>query len=117
MKGILSRLLGGNKSEKDVKKIQPQVAEINQQYEKLQSLSNDELRSKTVEFKGRIKEFLKDIDQTIQTKKEAAEALPSADMVGRDNLYREIDELKKDRDKKIEEVLNNILPEAFAVVK
>jgi len=117
MKGILSRLLGGNKSEKDVKKIQPQVAEINQQYEKLQSLSNDELRAKTEEFKGRIKDHLNDIDQTIKSKQEAAEALPSADMVGRDNLYREIDELKKERDKKIEDILNILLPEAFAVVK
>ena len=35
----------------------------------------------------------------------------------RDILYKEVDELKKDRDKKIEEILNEILPEAFAVVK
>ncbi|HTN37931.1 MAG TPA: preprotein translocase subunit SecA [Arachidicoccus sp.] len=117
MKGILSKLLGGNKSEKDVKKIQPLVVEINQQYEKLASISNDELRGKTVEFKARIAAYLQETDQTIQAKKDAAESLPAIDMMGKDALYREVDDLVKERDKKIEEILNQILPEAFAVVK
>lgn len=117
MKGILSKLLGGNKSEKDVKKMQPLVADINAQYAKLTDISNDELRAKTVEFKGRIAAHLEKIDQDIQSKKAAAEALPSVDMLGRDQLYQEVDELQKDRDKKIEEILKELLPEAFAVVK
>ncbi len=114
---ILSKILGGNKSEKDVKKIEPQVEKINQFFNEYQSLSNDELRNKTQEFKQRIQDHLKEIDEEITAKKTEADALPESDMQNRDALYKEADELKKDRDKKIEEALNDILPEAFAVVK
>ena len=117
MLNFLSKILGGNKSEKDVKKIAPQVQNINSFFAEYQSLSNDELRNKTQEFKQRIQQHLAEIDETIATKKAEADALPEDDMQTRDVLYKEADELKKDRDKKIEEALNDILPEAFAVVK
>src|SRR5436190_16723432 len=117
MLNILSKILGGNKSEKDVKKIEPQVENINRFFDDYQTLSNDALRSKTQEFKQRIKEHLTEIDEAIAAKKAEADALPESDMQSRDALYKEADELKKDRDKKIEEALNDILPEAFAVVK
>src|SRR5580765_7554148 len=117
MLNILSKILGGNKSEKDVKKIEPQVHEINQFFDQFQNLSNDELRAKTNEFRQRIKDYLAEIDEAIAAKKTDAENLPEAEMQARDALYKEADELKKDRDKKIEEILNEILPEAFAVVK
>jgi preprotein translocase subunit SecA len=68
MIGMISKLFGGNKSEKDVKKIAPQVEKINQFFAQYQSLSNDELRSKTQEFKNRIKAYLKDIDAEIDNK-------------------------------------------------
>src|SRR4051794_25638439 len=103
---ILNKILGGNKSEKDVKKIQPQVEKINQFFNEYQSLSNDALRNKTQEFKQRIQEYLKEIDQAINAKKAEAEALPETDMQQRDVLYKNVDELKNDRDKKIEEILN-----------
>ncbi len=114
---ILSKLIGGNKSEKDVKQIEPKVAQINQFVQQYLPLSNDEIRAKTTEFKQRIKDHLKDIDLSIENKKQAAEALGEADIQGRDTIYREVDDLKKDRDKKFEEILDRILPEAFAVVK
>src|SRR3954469_12528401 len=114
---LISKLIGGNKSEKDVKQIEPLVIKINDFFQQCQSLSNDELRAKTVEFKQRIKEFLKEIDTEIENKKQAAEALPESDIQGRDTIYREVDELKKNRDKEIEKILNEILPQAFAVVK
>ncbi|MBV9962391.1 MAG: preprotein translocase subunit SecA, partial [Parafilimonas sp.] len=117
MLNILSKILGGNKSEKDVKKIEPQVGKINKFFNEYQSLSNDQLRNKTQEFKQRIQDHLKEIDEEIAAKKGEADALPESDMQGKDALYKEADELKKDRDKKIEEALNDILPEAFAVVK
>ncbi len=117
MIGILSKLFGGNKSEKDVKKIQPNVAKINEFFSQYQGLSNDQLRNKTQEFKARIKEHLSVMDEEIASKKAAAEALDSGDISGRDDIYHEVDTLKKDRDKQIEEVLNNIMPEAFAVMK
>ena len=55
MLGFITKLFGGNKSEKDVADAKPIVAAINQEYEKLKSLSNDELRNKTNEFKEQIK--------------------------------------------------------------
>ena len=117
MAGLLSLLFGGNKSEKDVKAIRPLVEKINGFFDQYQSLSNDELRDKSVDFRGRIKEHLKEIDAQIDSQKDEAEKLDSADIAGRDAIYRHIDEMRKDRDKKLEEVLLDILPEAFAVVK
>src|SRR6188768_848258 len=117
MLNFLSKILGGNKSEKDVKKIEPQVEKINIFFNQYQSLSNDELRNKTQEFKQRIQAHLAEIDEAIASKQAEADALPESDMQNRDALYKEADELKKDRNKKIEEALNDILPEAFAVVK
>src|SRR6516164_5048520 len=117
MLNFLSKILGGNKSEKDVKKIEPQVEKINGFFDQYQSLTNDELRGKTAEFRQRIHDHLTEIDASIAAKKAEADALPENDMQGKDVLYKEADDLKKDRDKKIEEILNDILPEAFAVVK
>ncbi len=117
MLGFIQKIFGGSKSEKDVKKIEPYVAKINQFFSSYQSLSNDQLRGKTQEFRGRIKEHLTAIDAEIAEKNAAAEALPFNDLLGKDAVYQEVDKLKKDRDKKIEEVLEQILPEAFAVVK
>ncbi len=117
MAGLLSLLFGGNKSEKDVKAIKPLVEKINTFFEQYQSLSNNELRGKSVDFRGRIKEYLKDIDDQIESQKAEAEKLDSADIAGRDAIYRQIDEMRKDRDEKLEEILLEILPEAFAVVK
>jgi preprotein translocase subunit SecA len=117
MLGFISKLFGGSKSEKDVKKIEPYVAKINQFFNSYQSLSNDELRNKTQEFRKRIKEHLKEIDAEITERNAAADALPFNDLLGKDAIYQEVDKLKKERDKKIEEALEAILPEAFAVVK
>ncbi len=117
MFGFISKLFGGSKSEKDVKKITPLVAQINQHFELYRQLDNDALRSKTQEFRSRIKKHLEEVDAEIISKNEAAEALPFNDLVGKDSIYQEVDKLKKDRDKKIEEALEEILPEAFAVVK
>ncbi|MEO8720651.1 MAG: preprotein translocase subunit SecA [Ginsengibacter sp.] len=117
MAGFLSILFGGNKSEKDVKAIRPLVGKINSFFDQYQTISNDELRGKTVFFRARIKEHLKEIDDLIESKKLEADQLNSADISGRDAIYRHIDDMRKDRDKKLEEVLLEILPEAFAVVK
>ncbi len=114
---FLSKILGGNKSEKDVAKIMPLVQKINQFYQQYQSLSNDELRNKTNEFKQRIKDHLQDIDTEIAAQQLQADSLPSEDIHSKDTIYQQVDKLKKDRDKKIEEILATLLPEAFAVVK
>ncbi len=117
MPGLFSSLFGGSKSEKDVKKITPQVVEINQHFVSFQSMTNDELRNKSKWFRHRIQEYLKEIDGQIASKNRQAEELPYNDLLGKDAIYQEVDKLKKDRDKQIEEVLSELLPEAFAVVK
>ena len=117
MLGIISKIFGGSKSEKDVKQILPVVEKSNRFFAEYQALSNDQLRNKTAEFKTRIKEHLSTIDADIATKNSEAEALPVADINGRDTIYKEVDELKKGRDGEIEKILKEILPEAFAVVK
>ena len=117
MISFFSKIFGGNKSEKDVKLIMPLVAKISEQYKLLQGLSHDQLRAKTTEFRARIAEHLKEIDAQIAETTERADGLPFNDLVGKDAVYQEVDALKKDRDAKIEEVLKEILPEAFAVVK
>ncbi|HEV7780502.1 MAG TPA: preprotein translocase subunit SecA, partial [Chitinophagaceae bacterium] len=117
MLGFISKIFGGSKSEKDVKKITPYVGRINQFFSSYASLTNDQLRNKTQEFRQRIKEHLTEIDNEITAKNTAAEELPFNDLMGKDGIYQEVDKLKKERDKKIEEVLEEILPEAFAVVK
>jgi preprotein translocase subunit SecA len=114
---FFSKLFGGSKSEKDVKKIQPLVAIINQHFNSYQSLTNDQLRNKTQEFRQRIKDHLVAIDNEIASTNKNAEGLAFNDLLGKDATYQEVDKLKKDRDKKIEEALQEILPEAFAVVK
>ncbi|MGL1161902.1 hypothetical protein ACSTKX_25030, partial [Vibrio parahaemolyticus] len=85
---FLGKLLGGNKSEKDVAKILPVVQKINQYYQEYQSLSNDDLRNKTADFKKRIADHLQDIDGKIAAKKSEADQLPVEDIHGKDTIYR-----------------------------
>ncbi len=117
MLGFVSKLFGGSKSVKDVKQIQPVVVAINKHFASYASLSNDQLRNKTQEFRERIKSHLSAIDAQIADKNKAADELPFSDLLGKDDIYQEVDKLKKERNKKIEEVLTEILPEAYAVVK
>ncbi|NGM61035.1 preprotein translocase subunit SecA [Sphingobacterium sp. SGG-5] len=112
---FLSKLFG-SKSERDIKVIQPVVEKIKEEYSKLTEISNDELRAKTRDFKNRIQEYLKEIDTEIEALKVEAED-DKVDMSAKTAVYEKIDKLTKDRDKKLEDVLREILPEAFAVVK
>lgn len=115
MLGFLTKVFG-SKSERDIKAIQPLVIKINEEYAKLSSLSNDELRNKTVYFKDVIAKSLAEIDTQIEALKLEAENQEIA-LADKTALYERIDVLIKDRDKELEVTLLQILPEAFAVVK
>ncbi|MBS1589151.1 MAG: preprotein translocase subunit SecA [Bacteroidetes bacterium] len=117
MIGFLSKIFGGSKSDKDVKRILPMVDEINRIYAEYQSLTHDALRNKTQEFRGRIADFLKDIDSQIAAKREDANAFTGEDLHAREAMYEDIDKLLKKRDEQLEVVLKEIMPQAFAVVK
>lgn len=116
--GFFDNLLNsifGNKNQREYKQMQPLVAQINQEYEKLKNLSHDQLRNKTNEFKKRIAEYLFEIDTQINDLRTKADA--EDDIHAKDELYKQADALSKERNKKIEEILEQLLPEAFAVVK
>ncbi len=117
MLGYISKIFGGSKSEKDVKKVQPQIGAINGFFAQYQQLSNDQLRGKTAEFRSRIKTHLLAIDEQIAAQNQAAESLPPEDLSGKDAIYQEVDRLRKERNKEIEVILEQLLPEAFAVIK
>ncbi|MNK08660.1 preprotein translocase subunit SecA [compost metagenome] len=115
MLGFLAKIFG-SKSERDIKVLQPIVTQINEEYAKLSSLSNDELRNKTIEFKETIAAALATIDGKIADLKTQAES-PELSLQEKTNLYDEVDALGKERNVELEKVLSQILPQAFAVVK
>ena len=109
--------LFGTKSDRDLKEIQPIVDKILAVYPTLSSLSNDELRAKTLEFKRRIADNTSVEREEIDTIRKKIDSDPSLDIEEKEKLYTLIDDLEKVIIKKNESILNDILPEAFAVVK
>jgi preprotein translocase subunit SecA len=105
----------GDKSQKDVKATQPYINKIKALEPVLAALSHDELRSKTAEFKAKIKQARAKQDAEIEAKK--AEAENTTDIDKREDIYNAIDALEKEAYQISEKVLDEILPEAFAVVK
>jgi preprotein translocase subunit SecA len=116
MLNFISKLFG-SKSDRDVKSILPIVEKVKAEFAKLGSLSNDELRAKTISFKETIAEGLAAIDGEIGAIKERIEENPNLDVNEKVELYTQLDKLEKDRNKELEEILMRILPEGFAVVK
>ena len=105
----------GDKSKQDVSAITPIVNQIKTFEKALEALSHDELRAKTAEFKGKIAEARK----PLQTQKEEllAKAEITEDIDEREDIYLEVDKIDDEIYDVTEGVLNDILPEAFAVVK
>jgi preprotein translocase subunit SecA len=111
---LISKLFG-DKKEKDAKELRPYVTKINAEFAKLKDISDDELRAKSDEFRKRIKDYVQDMNDQIAAKKKEAE--DSTDLVATEALYGESEKLLKKRNEKLEEVLDQLIPEAFAVVK
>ncbi len=105
----------GDKSEKDVKAIQPLITKVKSFESALQAISHDELRAKTAEFKAKIQQARAEKDAKIIALKQEAEQ--TEDIDAREDFYTEIDAIEKEAYEISEKVLNEILPEAFAVVK
>lgn len=111
----LTKVLGGTKQDKDVKAATPFVSKINDEYARLHSLSNDALRGKTAEFKKRISDYVSDFDSSIAELRQKAN--DEENVFQKEKYLNKIDELVKEKDKHLEDILMEILPEAFAVVK
>ncbi len=115
IQNILKKLLGDSK--KNVfKDINPLVDLTKKAFTTLQSLSNDELRGKTLEFKSKIKAYTADVDHEIAALKAKTQD-ENTDVDAKDEIFQEIDKLELLSNEKLEEVLLEILPEAFAVIK
>lgn len=112
-----SKLLGGTSAEKALKEIEPIVAQINTFFEEYKSLSNDALRGKTQEFINRINAHLLEIDTEIADYKKQLAETAETEVELKDDLFNALDEIEKKRDKELEDILAELLPEAFAVVK
>jgi len=117
MLGFLSKIFGGSKSDKDVKRMEPMIAEVNRFFNEYQALSIDQLRNKTQEFRATIKDRLAAIDEELVSKRAEVANHPEAELHSRESLYNAIDKLLKQRDEQLEVVLKELLPQAFAVVK
>ncbi|MBO4613880.1 MAG: preprotein translocase subunit SecA [Bacteroidales bacterium] len=114
--GIISFLskMFGTKSERDLKALTPILNEILALEDEFLALSNDELRSRTQELRKGIHEHIKDEENKIAELKEKAQNL---DIWEREEVFNEVDKIEEKIDKKIEEHLLTILPQAFAILK
>ncbi|MHB8259874.1 MAG: preprotein translocase subunit SecA [Bacteroidia bacterium] len=113
---FLSKLFG-TKSQKDVESVQPIVEQIKEVFPTLEPLSNEDLREKSFTLRKKIQDFIAKENAEIAEIKIRIEQDAEMDVDAKDALYKEIDELEKEIDTKTEEVLNQILPEAFAICK
>ncbi len=103
-----------DKKTKDVASLQPIVDEILSEYEKIKDLSDDQLKAKTTEFKQKIQDGTAEIREKID---HLNRRLQSNEEFERHTVYDELDELNEELTARYEEILDEILPEAFAVVK
>jgi preprotein translocase subunit SecA len=111
---FLKKLFGG-KHERDIASIRPIVQTINDHVEALKNLSDEELKGKTEEFRGRIREALKVTEGELAPLRERL--TPELEGPERESVLERIADLEADRDEITSEILDELLPEAFAVVK
>ena len=105
----------GSKSERDMKQVKPILEKVLAAYKDIDKLSNDELRARTEELKKKIREREDPFEKRIAEIKEHLESdIPVSE---KEKLATESDKLVKEEDEEIEKVLNEILPEAFAIMK
>ena len=114
LNNILKKLFG-DKSAKDLKELQPLIKSIHAAEPAIQSLSNNELRAKTTEFRDRIRQNVAQENKEIEELKGKIEE--ESDFSLKEGMYEEVDQLEKKAYDKTEALLEEILPEAYAVVR
>lgn len=112
---ILTKFFG-NKSDRDIKEIMPFVDKTKIAFQELSKLSNDELRAKTLELQVKIKDYIGAETAEIEGLKLELKK-DEVEIDKREEIYKSIDQIEEKIDKKIEEVLDIILPDAFAIMK
>ena len=111
----LLKKIFGSKSDRDMKQIKPILDKVLAAYDEIDKLSNDELRARTDEVRKRILEVEKPFEDRIEEIR--AELDKDIPVEQKEDLASESDKLVKDEDEAIEKVLNEVLPEAFAIMK
>ena len=115
---IFSKTVGklfGNKYEKDMKSVEPFVERIKEEYKKVVSLTNDELRGRTLSLKENILAGIKNEEAEIVSLREKAEK--EEDVLKMQSIYDTIDKKDEEILEKLQTILDKYLPEAFAVMK
>ncbi len=115
---VINSVLGlflGNKYERDLKEINPYVEKIRAEFDKLQNLSNDELRDRTFELKKEIHEGIAEFENEVKSLREKSES--EEDVYKKEDIYNQIDKVEKQIDEKLEDVLDSLIPRGFAIVK
>ncbi|MEQ8582237.1 MAG: preprotein translocase subunit SecA [Marinoscillum sp.] len=107
----------GTKADKDVKAVTPYVEKINKEFEQLKDISDDALRGRTAELKAIIAEKLKHVDDELKSLHDQVESDTQMDILEKEQIFERIDNLESKRDEELEDILLEILPQAFAVVK
>ncbi len=111
----LLKVFLGDKSGKDLKKLTPIVDEINDHFNRLSSITNDQLRDKTIEFKKLISDETEDLNSSISDlNNKLSNDLSNSE---KEEIFKQIESVENDLIEKKSEVLDRLLPEAFAVVK
>ena len=110
---ILSALFG-NKSSRDIKKIQPLVDKVKAAYPAIQALTNDELRAKSKEIQAKVQGSVTELRQQIDALKAKIE---ETSIDEREPIFNQIDKLEKEVLDKLEEALDEVYPEVFSIVK
>ena len=115
---ILDRVFSvfGNKSRRDIKRLWPRVEAINARSKVLEGYSDDSLRAETPRLRGLLEAGLEKEDARLSSH-EARSQDPSLGLEEKESLFALIDEMKVKRYKELERVLDEILEEAFAVMK
>ena len=110
------KLFFGSKADKDRKEIQPYVEKINAIFPTISALSNDELRARSAAQSKSIADFIAGDEQHIIDEKAKLE-LAETSLADKERISKDIDDTTKRIDEKIEQKLEEILPEAFAIMK
>ncbi|MBR4218981.1 MAG: preprotein translocase subunit SecA, partial [Bacteroidales bacterium] len=116
MANFLSKLFG-TKASRDMKELEPIKDSILEAYESIKTLSNDELRAKTQEFRQLIHDTIKEEEDRITEIRTHLENNYDMDVAEKEDLYKELEHLEKKAYDKTQKVLDQILPEAFSVMK
>ena len=112
----LIKLFFGSKADKDRKEVEPYLVKIKEIYPSIKALSNDELRAHSAELRRRIAEFIADDEAHIVEQKAKLES-SDLSIDDKEKISKDIDNTVKRIDEKIEKMLDEILPEAFAIMK